>query len=106
MDGALLDGILHLVVVDLENTHFEATLIIFFDDFRLVYLHFLYLEGATDNSDVFVLTVFQVGVFLGSFPKTEHVVLLYVPYVALCQSLECQCFFFLHRCYMFFQLQK
>lgn len=87
-DGALLDGILHVGVIDAQGAHLEAAHSIFLQHFGLVHLHLLNLESASDVGEISTLVVPEVDVLFRSFPKAEYVIFLYVPDTALGQCLE------------------
>ena len=56
-DRTLLDGVLHVGVIDAEVTNLETTLDVFLYDDWFIDLHLLNLEGTADDSDVFVLAI-------------------------------------------------
>ena len=76
-DGTFLHRPFHLGrLVGPYEPYLEASCLIFLYYFWLVYLYLLYIERTPYNVAVVAHVVFKVGVFLGTLPKAENVVLL------------------------------
>ena len=56
-DRTLLDGVLHVGVIDAEVTNLETTLDVFLYDDWFIDLHLLNLEGTADDIYVFALII-------------------------------------------------
>ena len=97
------------ILINTNRTYFEATRFIFLDDFRFIDFYLFNVKRRLQNINIMPNIVFEICVFLGSFPKSKHVILLYVPDIAFVYGLKTECFvcsFFIHIVMFFCSLLK